>query len=69
LTSSVWGQLAEGRNWDRVLYRYFPREERGRMAGGGGGMCARSVALGLERNSIIMHPKHERGAPWQLTAS
>jgi len=69
VTWTVWGswqRVGTGAEFTTVSSQGQKRE---RISGGGGGISARSVALGLERNSITMHPTHEPGAPWQLTAS
>jgi len=61
-----WQRVGTGTEFTAVNSQGQKRE---RISGGGGELSARSVVLGLERNSITMHPKHEPGAPWRLTAS
>jgi len=61
-----WQRVGAGTEFTTVTSQGQKRE---RISDGGGGISARSVALELERNSITMHPKHEPGAPWRLTAS
>ena len=69
VTSTMWGSWQRVGTGTECTAVNSQGQKRERISGGGGVISARSVALGLERNSITMHPKHEPGAPRRLTAS